>query len=80
MEDPGRPGRPVNMSNRRNDLLDLHPVSVVGSLLGARSQQAVAARDAEPEVYEPRQSFARRLAAAYRSRRAGAASTESGRA
>jgi hypothetical protein len=67
------------MSNRRNDLLDLHPVSVVGSLLGARPQ-GPAPRDAEPEAYEPRPSFIRRLVAAYRSRRAAAAHAETGRA
>jgi hypothetical protein len=61
------------MSNHRNDLLDLHPASVVGSLLGARPQHGVvAARDAEPEPYEPRRSALRRLAAALRARRPGA--------
>lgn len=68
------------MSNRRHDLMDLHPASVVGSLLGARSQQGPARRDAEPETYEPRQSAVRRLVAAYRARKAGAASAETGRA
>ncbi len=68
------------MSKQRIDLLDLHPAGVVGSFLGARSQQGPAPRDAEPEVYEPRRSFVRRLVAAYRARRAGAASAESGRA
>ena len=63
------------MTNRKNDLMDLHPVAVVGSLLGARPQQA-AARDAEPEAYEPRESVLRRLLAAYRSRRGAAASAE----
>ena len=64
------------MTNRKNDLMDLHPVSVVGSLLGARPQQTAAVRDAEPEDYEPRQTVLRRLVAAYRSRRAAAASAE----
>ena len=68
------------MSKHRNDLLNLHPVSVVGSLLGARSQQGPALRDAGPETYEPRPSFIRRLVAAYRSRRAAAAHAETGRA
>ena len=68
------------MTNRTNDLMDLHPVSVFGSLLGARSQQTAATRDAEPEAYEPRQNFGRRLVAAYRARKAGAASAETGRA
>jgi hypothetical protein len=68
------------MSKQRNDFLDLHPVSVVGSLFGGRPQQAAAAYDAEPEVYKPRQSFARRLVAAFRGRRAGAAEAQSGRA
>lgn len=64
------------MTNRKNDLMDLHPVAVFGSLLGGGPQQAAAARDAEPEAYEPRQSALRRLLAAYRSRRAAAASAE----
>ena len=68
------------MSTHKSDLLDLHPVAVVGSLLGARPQQGPALRDAEPEVYEPRQGLVRRLVAAYRGRRAGAASAETGRA
>jgi hypothetical protein len=61
------------MSNDRNDFLDLHPASVIGSLMGARPQQGFATRDAEPETYEPRQSFAHRLLAAVRGRRASAA-------
>lgn len=68
------------MTNRKNDLMDLHPVSVVGSLLGARPQQTAATRDAEPEAYEPRQRLLRRLVASYRARKAGAASAETGRA
>jgi hypothetical protein len=65
------------MSKQRNDLLDLHPASVVGSLLGARPlHQSAAPVDAEPEAYEPRQSAPRRLLAAYRARRAPAARTE----
>jgi hypothetical protein len=69
------------MRNHRNDLLDLHPAAVVGSLLGARPQQGVAAEDAEPEAYEPRQSALRRSLSSYRARRtAAAAGTESGRA
>jgi hypothetical protein len=64
------------MTNRRNDLMDLHPVSVVGSLLGARAQQSAATRDAEPEAYEPRQGVLRRLVARVRARRAAAASAE----
>ena len=67
------------MSNHRNDLLDLHPVSVAGSLLGGRPQQGPAARDAEPEVYEPRQSALRRLVAAYRNRRHAGARAQTGR-
>ena len=65
------------MSKQRTDLLDLHPAGVVGSLLGARSQQGPAPSDAEPEAYEPRQRFVRRLVAAYRARRAATASAES---
>jgi hypothetical protein len=57
------------MSNRRNDFMDLHPVSVIGSFMGARPQQGFAAQDAEPEAYEPREGFARRLVAAVRGRR-----------
>jgi hypothetical protein len=57
------------MSNHRNDLMDLHPASVVGGLLGARPHQTAAARDAEPETYEPRRSALRRLGAAVRVRR-----------
>ena len=68
------------MRNHRNDLLDLHPAAVVGSLLGARPQQGAAAEDAEPETYEPRQSTLRRLLSSYRDRRAAAARTETGRA
>jgi hypothetical protein len=68
------------MSNHRNDLLSLHPVSVVGSLLGARPHQAPAAReDAEPEADEHRESALRRLAA-FRARRAAAARAQTGRA
>lgn len=68
------------MSNHRNDLLSLHPVSVVGSLLGARPQQAHAApQDAEPEASERRVRSFRRLAGAYRARRAAAARAETGR-
>jgi hypothetical protein len=67
------------MRYQKNDLMDLHPAAVVGSLLGARPEQRAAARDAEPETYEPRQSALRRLLA-YRSRRTGAARTETGRA
>jgi hypothetical protein len=68
------------MRNHRNDLLDLHPAAVVGSLLGARPQQGAAAEDAEPETYEPRQSALRRLLSSYRGRRTAAACTETGRA
>jgi hypothetical protein len=68
------------MSNHKNDLMDLHPVAVVSSLLGARPEQRAAARDAEPETYEPRQSALRRLLGAYRSRRTAPARTETGRA
>jgi hypothetical protein len=57
------------MSNHRNDLMDLHPASVVGGLLGARPHQTAAARDAEPEPYEGREGRLRRLVAAVRSRR-----------
>jgi hypothetical protein len=66
------------MPNHRNDLLDLHPVSVFGSLLGARPQPTAAARDAEPERDEPRQSALRRLLGSYRSRRGAAARTQIG--
>jgi hypothetical protein len=60
------------MSNHRNDLLDLHPASVVGSLLGARPHQPNAApEDAQPEADERRESLLRRLAA-FRLRRAAA--------
>ena len=68
------------MRNDKNDLMDLHPASVVGSLLGARPQQGAAARDAVPETSEPRQSALRRLLGSYRARRAGAARAETGRA
>ncbi len=57
------------MSNHRNELLDLHFASVAGSLLGARPHQAAAVRDAEPEVYEARQSAVRRALDALRRRR-----------
>ena len=66
------------MSNHRNDLLDLHLASVVGTLLDTRPKQAAAARDAEPEPYEQRQNRLRRLVAAVRARRA-AARPETGR-
>jgi hypothetical protein len=69
------------MSNRRNDLLSLHPASVVGSLLGARPHQASAApKDAEPEADERRESALRRLTGAYRARREAAARAETERA
>ncbi|HXV33267.1 MAG TPA: hypothetical protein VD769_04590 [Gaiellaceae bacterium] len=68
------------MSNHRNDLLELHPASVVGSLLGSRPQQAVAARDAEPETADARQGALRRLVGALRSRRGAAARPETTRA
>ena len=63
----------------KNDFMDLHPASVVGSLMGARSPQGPAAHDAEPETWEPRERLHRRLLAAYR-RRGAAARTETGRA
>jgi hypothetical protein len=69
------------MSNHGNDLLSLHHVSVVVSLLGARPQQVHAApQDAEPEVVERRQSAARRLAATLRLRRAAETRAQTGRA
>jgi hypothetical protein len=69
------------MSNHRNDLLSLHPVAVVGSLLGARPLQAHAApQDAEPGAVERRESALRRLAGAYRARREATARAETGRA
>jgi hypothetical protein len=65
------------MSNHKNDLLSLHPVSVVGSLMGARPQQAHAApQHAEPEASERRVSSFRRLTGAYRARRAAAAQAQ----
>lgn len=68
------------MSNHRNDLLSLHPVAVVGSLLGARPHQAHAApQDAEPEAVERRQSAARRVAAAFRPRREAQTRAQTGR-
>jgi|Tabmets5t2r1_1033131.scaffolds.fasta_scaffold47584_3 hypothetical protein len=69
------------MGNHKNDLLNLHPLAVVGSLLGARPLEARAAqKDAEPEAYEPRESLLRRLAATFRTRREAAARTQTGRA
>ena len=68
------------MSDHRNSLLDLHPAAVAGSLLGARPLESAAARDAEPEAYEPRPSRVRRFFAALRTRRPGAARAEPGRA
>ena len=60
--------------------MDLHPASVVGSLMGAaRSPHGPAAQDAEPEAWEPRERLHRRLLASYR-RRGSAARTETGRA
>jgi hypothetical protein len=68
------------MSNHRNDLLSLHPVAVVGSLLGARPLQAHAApQDAVPEAVERRPSVARRLAATLRIRREAATRAQTGR-
>jgi hypothetical protein len=68
------------MSDRRNDLLDLHPASVVGSLLGARPRQAhTAAQDAEPEADEPRESLLHRLAATFRARREAETRTQTER-
>jgi hypothetical protein len=66
------------MSNHKNDLMDLHLAAVAGTLLGTRPHQTAAARDAEPEPYEQRQSRVRRLVAAVRARR-GAAHPETGR-
>jgi hypothetical protein len=68
------------MRNDKNDLLDLHPAAVVGSLLGARPREGAAAEDAEPETYEPRQSALRRWLGSYSARRTAAARTETGRA
>jgi hypothetical protein len=67
------------MSNHRNDFMDLHFAAVAGTLLGTRPQQAVAARDAEPETYEPRRGAVRRLVAAVRARRESAARPETTR-
>jgi hypothetical protein len=69
------------MSSHRDDLLSLHPVSVVGSFLGgARPHQPYAApRDAEPEDAERRESPARRLAGAFRIRREAPARAQAGR-
>lgn len=67
------------MSNHRNDLIDLHHASVVGSLLGARPHQGAAARDAEPETRVSREGAVRRLVASYRTRRAAAARAETRR-
>ena len=64
--------RPVDMSNHKNDYMDLHLAAVAGTLLNTRPKQAVAARDAEPDAYEQRQNRVRRLVAAVRARRAGA--------
>ena len=68
------------MTNQRHSLLDLHPISVNGSLLGGGPVQNAAPHDAEPETYEPRPSRVRRLLAAYRARRAAAASASAGSA
>ena len=57
------------MSNHKNDLMELHYAAVAGTLLGSRPHQGPAARDAEPEPYEPRRSALGRLAAAVRARR-----------
>ena len=66
------------MSNHRNDVLDLHFASVVGTLLSSRPQQGFAPRDAEPEVYEPHQGVLRRLVAAVRNRRESGARAQTG--
>jgi hypothetical protein len=68
------------MNKHRNSLLDLHPASIAGSMLGARPLDSAAPRDAEPEVYEPQPSRIRRILAAYRARRAAAARAETGSA
>ena len=68
------------MSNRRNDLLDLHPASIVGSALGGRPSEGPAAQDAEPEAYVPRQGILRRALSAFRARREAAARAETNRA
>ena len=68
------------MSKHRNSLLDLHPAAVAGSMLGSRPEQGPARQDAEPEMYEPRQSRLRRLVGSLRGRRAASARTETGRA
>ncbi len=49
-------------------------------MLGARPLDGAAPRDAEPDVHEPRPSRIRRILAAYRARRAGAARAETGSA
>jgi hypothetical protein len=66
------------MSNHRNDLLELHHASVVGSLLGTRPARGPAPHDAEPETHAPRRGALRRLATALRGRRETAARPETG--
>ena len=69
------------MSNHRDDLLSLHPVSVIGSLMGGAGphQPLAAPRDAEPETFEHRESAVRRLAGALRIRREAPARTQASR-
>ena len=67
------------MSNHKNELLDLHFAAVAGTVLNSRPQQAPASRDAEPDAHEPRQNALRRLVAAARGRRDGAARAQTGR-
>ena len=67
------------MGNQRNDLLDLHPVSVAAAVLGGRPQRA-AGRDAEPEeAVEARPGLAARLLAALRNPRRPASHPETTR-
>ena len=65
------------MSEHRNELLDLHYASVVGSLLGGRPNAGAAAQDAEPETQVSRESALRRLVAALRTRREAARAAQS---
>ncbi len=68
------------MSYRRNDLFELHPASVVGSLMGGRPATGPAKRDAEPDLEPAKPHALRRLVAAISGRREASARAQAERA
>jgi hypothetical protein len=62
------------MKPRRHNMLDFHPASVVGSLMGGDPYEGPATTDARPEVVSSEPSAFGRVSAALRRRRERAAS------